>query len=380
MLKKLNLSLKNLKGNFFTKKLNSPFYFVNCHKFNDNFLNGSNTRYAEQMYASWKKDPKSVHISWASYFENLEDGLGSESFKIPPSFDSSWSLSHSNIGEVKNESMQLMLLIRSYQKSGYLKAQLDPLNMMDNFKFPIYKNALNLDYTKYGFKESDLDREFLVKTDFMKGILAEEKPQKLRNIVDRLEKAYCSKVAVEFQHISSREEIAFITEKMENDYINWKMSKSEKIRLYDKLAWACLFEKFLEVKFTTKRFGLEGLESMISGLYTFFREASGYGVKDITLGMAHRGRLNVLANVFKKPIVKIFQEFMGHIHNTGDENYERTGDVKYHLGHKHEAIFDGNKLSMEILSNPSHLEAVNPVVMGNVRAKQHFNKDSTREE
>ena len=147
-----------------------------------------------------------------------------------------------------------------------------------------------------------------------------------------LDKAYCGDIGVEFKHITNREETNFMIEAMENKWVNYKPSKEEKIEVYKSIARAAKFESFLAKKFQTKRFGLEGLESMISGLQTYFLTASNNGVKDITLGMAHRGRLNVLANVFGKPYITIFKEVLGKLKDSEGYQYSRTGDVKYHLG------------------------------------------------
>jgi 2-oxoglutarate dehydrogenase E1 component len=203
---------------------------------------------------------------------------------------------------------------------------------------------------------------------------------KLRNIIERLNRAYCSTIGIEYMYISGREECNFLREKFENLWINYVVSKEEKFHLHTRLSWAVLFEEFLQTKFTThKRFGLEGLDSLIVGLKSFVDYSVSQGVGDITLGMAHRGRLNVLANVFKKPLSKIFAEFQGKW-GESDDGWEHSGDVKYHLGTHYERVYqNGMKVKLDISPNPSHLEAVNPVVQGQTRAKQHFNKDNSRE-
>jgi 2-oxoglutarate dehydrogenase E1 component len=202
--------------------------------------------------------------------------------------------------------MKVNLLVRAFQSNGYLAADLDPLNLETleekKIRFKVYQNVDTLDYRNYGFSEADLDREFLIKTELISGILAEDKPLKLRDVIDRLQKTYCSTIGIEFMYVISREECNFLREKFENDWLYYQPTKEHKMRVYDRLSWAVLFEDFLKSKFTThKRFGLEGLETMISGLKSFVDKSVELGLKDITLGMAHRGRLNVLANVFRKP-------------------------------------------------------------------------------
>ncbi len=286
--------------------------------------------------------------------------------------------------------MKVNLLVRAFQSNGYLAASLDPLNLESldekRKRFKEYSNLDTLDYRNYGFTEADLDREFVIQTDLITGILAEKKALKLREIIDRLKKAYCSTIGIEFMYVISRDECNFLREKFECDWYNFAPSKDHKMKAFDRLSWAVLFEEFLKNKFTThKRFGLEGLETTVSGLKCYVDRAVELGLKDITLGMAHRGRLNVLANVFRKPIRKIFSEFQGkHVesHSGTEEEISRTsGDVKYHLGSHYQRTYpDGKTIHLDILPNPSHLECVNPVVMGKTRAKQHFSSDVKREE
>jgi len=286
--------------------------------------------------------------------------------------------------------MKVNLLVRAFQTNGYLAADIDPINLETieekKKRFKEYNSIETLDYRNYGFSEADLDREFLIKTEHISGVLAENRPLKLREIIDRLKKAYCSTIGIEFMYVISREECNFLREKIECDWYNYKPSKEHKLIVYDRLVWAVLFEEFLKSKFTTHtRFGLEGMESMVSGLKSYVDKAVELGLKDITLGMAHRGRLNVLANVFKKPISKIFAEFQGNHGDNLDKGVETelitTGDVKYHLGtHFQRSYENGKVIHMDILPNPSHLECVNPVVMGKTRAKQHFSGDYERKE
>lgn len=357
-----------------------------------NFLSGTNSRYLEKMHEAWRKDPNSVHVSWKTYFENLEKGLGENSFTVPPTFNPQTSLRNAlpissnseGANSSNDDSVKIAQLIRVYQKQGYLKATFDPLKLVDqSSRFEIYKNIKDLGHKRNGFTDEDLEKEFRINISGIKsGIQAQNQNIKLKDLIAKLEYAYCGDIGVEFKHIANREEVNFIIDSLENKWVNFKLTEQEKIDTYKRLAWATKLESFLDVKFMTKRFGLEGLETMITGLSTFFELSSRLGVKDITLGMAHRGRLNVLANCFGKPIIKIFKEMMGKQKNIEDkESYSHTGDVKYHLGASQTIkMKNGRQLTMEILCNPSHLECVNPVVQGKVRAKQHFNKDEQREE
>lgn len=352
------------------------------------FLSGMNSRYIEQMHEAWKKDPTSVHVSWKSYFENVERGEVNP-IAIPSTLIPTSGSSTSNSAPYKkvdgDESVMVIQLIRAYQKNGYLKAVLDPLRIMECTKlFPIFNNIEDLHYSKFGFKDSDLEKEFTVPNNNVKEGLVKRvngSKMKLKTLIEELEKAYCGTIGVEYKHISSRDEVNFIVDYMENQWKQHTLAKQEKLDLFKNLVWATKFEYFCDVKFTTKRFGLEGLETMIPGLQTFFERMSDLGTKDITLGMAHRGRLNVLANLFGKPMNSIFKEFMGKTVDNQGFTYWRSGDVKYHLGYGSTKVMkNGKNMKLEILPNPSHLECVNPVVQGKVRAKQHFNDDTTREE
>jgi 2-oxoglutarate dehydrogenase E1 component len=378
-----------------TKNFNKNITKYFSHRLNnDNFVNGTSGSYLERMLQCWQKDPKSVHVSWDAYFSNLQRGLdSSSSFQTPPTIDRNYIIDDlTNKGQIQTipndksnieESLKIILLIRSFQTYGYLGAKLDPLgfNEQELNRFKVYSQLKHIDPNNYGFKEEDMDKEFVVKTEGLSGIFSESKPLKLRKIIEHLRKAYCSTIGVEYMFNNSRDVCNFLREKMENEWANYKPSKEEKLRIFDRLAWAVLFEEFLKSKFTThKRFGLEGLETIVSGLKSFVDTSVENGVEDVTLGMAHRGRLNVLANVFKKPMQKIFSEFQGkHDHNS-NKFINFSGDVKYHLGTNCEKTYpDGKKMTMDILPNPSHLECVNPVVMGKTRAKQHFANDTKRE-
>jgi len=183
---------------------------------------------------------------------------------------------------------------------------LDPLNLESieekKKQFKEYEKLDTLDYRNYGFSEADLDRDFMIKTEFGMGFESQNRPFKLKEIIERLKKAYSSTIGIEFIYVSSRDEFNFLKEKFENDWYNYQPSKEQKMKVYDKLSWAVLFEQFLRSKFNMQKwFGLEGLESIVSGLNSCVDKLVELRVKDITVGMAHRGRLNMLGNVFGKP-------------------------------------------------------------------------------
>ena len=274
------------------------------------------------------------------------------------------------------ESMRLMMLIRSYQISGHSIANLDPL-ALDEREMPI-----SLDPSLYGFTEDDMDRDFFIGTWKMKGFLSEDRPvQTLRQILTRLKETYCGTVGYEYMHIQDREQCNWLRAKIETERKK-QYSPERKQIILDRLAWGELFEGFLSNKYSAaKRFGLEGCESLVPGFKEAIDTAAEMGVEAITIGMPHRGRLNVLANVVRKPLQTIFNEFKGgpklvdELPNT-ESQYTGSGDVKYHLGTSFDRpTLRGGQIHLSLVANPSHLEAVNTVVTGKTRAKQFYTKD-----
>eukprot|EP01038_Epipyxis_sp_PR26KG_P007056 gene7056-9631_t len=355
----------------------------------DSFLSGSSSVYVEQMYDAWLNDPKSVHASWAAYFSNLEQGKNIEqSFTALPSVAGSvgsrTTLSpqsqEANIGAPPvSDSLGISYLIRAYQVRGHEVANLDPLGI---HSFRPNTPPAELDYKYHGFTDADLDRKLNLlgntsggNTGFL-DILGSRPAITLRQVVENLKKTYCSSLGVEYMHISDKERCNWIRDQVETP--KWlKFSKEKKMHIYERLCFADHFEKFLANKFNTaKRFGLEGGESCIAGLKCMIDRGSELGIESFAFGMPHRGRLNVLANVMRKPMPQIFKEFMG-THYDLDEylkhDWSSAGDVKYHLGTSMDRSYpDGRTVHLSLVANPSHLEAVNPVVIGKVRAKQFF--------
>ena len=274
------------------------------------------------------------------------------------------------------ESMRLLLLVRAFQVNGHAMAQLDPLGL-DARPVPI-----ELDPALYGFTEADLDREFFLGTWRMKGFLSEDNPvQTLRQILARLRETYCGNIGYEYMHIADRDMCNWLRERIEVQRAT-PYSKERKKVLLDRLAWSDMFENFLSNKYTAaKRFGLEGCETLIPGFKEAIDKAAELGVESITIGMPHRGRLNVLANVVRKPLQSIFNEFKAGPKPAGQaveggSQYTGSGDVKYHLGTSYDRpTLRGGRMHLSLVANPSHLEAVNTVVIGKTRAKQFYEND-----
>ena len=228
--------------------------------------------------------------------------------------------------------------------------------------------------------EQDLDRQFYIDVPEWGGMLRMKKNWTLRELLDSLKKAYCGKIGVEYMHIPYNSEQLFLKDKIENRQFE-RIPSDQKMKQYRRLLWAHEFGTFLATRFNTqKRFGLEGCTTFIPGLKFCIDKLREHGAEHALIGMPHRGRLNVLANVVRKPMEQIFAEFHGTIPTKDEQDGTFSGDVKYHLGTSFKKHYeeDGKDMRIEILANPSHLEAVNPVVLGKVRALQHILHDSER--
>ncbi|KAH9603415.1 hypothetical protein KSS87_022982 [Heliosperma pusillum] len=333
---------------------------VPLSKLTDSFLDGTSSVYLEALQRDWEADPSSVDESWDNFFRNFV-GQAATSPGIS--------------GQTIQESMRLLLLVRAYQVNGHFKAKLDPLGLEHR---PV-PDDLNLDM--YGFSEADLDREFFLGVWRMAGFLSENRPvQTLRSILTRLEQAYCGRIGYEYMHISDREKCNWLRERIETANPT-EYNRERRQVMLDRLIWSTQFESFLATKWTTaKRFGLEGCETLIPGMKEMFDRSADLGVENIVIGMSHRGRLNVLGNVVRKPLRQIFSEFSGGTKPTDEVGlYTGTGDVKYHLGTSYDRPTRGGKrIHLSLVANPSHLEAVNPVVLGKTRAKQYYSSDDDR--
>ncbi len=349
------------------------------------FLSGINSEFINQFYSDYLADPKSLPKSWKNFFEGLSEDekliledLSGPSWspekkikKINPLFieterkiEKNQDIDLGSVKEASKDSVRAIMLIRAYRIRGHLIANLDPLSLQKKEEHPELKPET------YGFTSKDYDREI-----FLDGVLGLQNAN-LREILGILKKTYCSTIGYEFMHMGDPEEKAWIRNRIEGPEKDIIFTDNGKKAILNKIIQAEGFEKYLHVKFVgTKRFGLDGGEALIPALEQIIKRGGSLGAKEIKIGMPHRGRLNVLANVMGKPFKAIFSEFFGKSVNAS-KDFE--GDVKYHLGASSNREFDGNLVHISLTDNPSHLEAVNPVVLGQVRAKQFFHKDKNR--
>ena len=361
------------------------------------FLDGGNAAYAEQLYENYRRDPNSVDPQWQSFFAELKDdpalieksvqGPAWKAEIAPPArddtlsaLDGHWDAAESALGaklrtvhkdaghsdaelrQATRDSVRAIMMIRAYRMRGHLEADLDPLGLQarsDN-------EALHPSH--FGFTEADYARQI-----FIDGVLG-LKFATIPEMLAILRRTYCGTIGYEFMHISDPAEKSWLQARIEGLGKEISFTREGKRAILNKLAEADGFEKFLDLKFTgTKRFGLDGGESMIPALEQVIKRGGALGVTEIVLGMAHRGRLNVLSQVMAKPHRAIFHEFKGGSFTPYE--VEGSGDVKYHLGASSDRDFDGNHVHLSLTANPSHLEIVDPVVLGKVRAKQDQQHD-----
>jgi 2-oxoglutarate dehydrogenase E1 component len=348
-------------------------------------LQGNTANYVDEMYMQWKRDPESVHVSWQVYFRNMESGdmPVSQAFQPPPTlvaphggigpdFKPGMGMSTGEGSDVMNH-LKVQLLVRAYQARGHHKARIDPLGIRSEAEQFGYSKPRELELSHYNFSEKDLDQEIELGPGILPRLKTEQrKKMTLREIIAACERLYSGSYGVEYIHITDREQCDWLRERLEIPQ-PFKYSVDEKRRILDRLIWGTNFEAFLATKYPNdKRFGLEGGESLIPGMKALIDRSVDYGVKDIVIGMPHRGRLNVLSNVVRKPNESIFSEFAG----TAEPNDEGSGDVKYHLGMNFERPTpSGKRVQLSLVANPSHLEAEDPVVLGKTRAILHYNND-----
>ena len=364
------------------------------------FLYGGSAVYIEKMQAAYARDPNSVPESWRDFFRELGDGGDAaernadgaswkrENWPVPAdadqvaAFDGNWAqiepelkdkiradkpaASEADLEVAVKDSIRALMMIRAYRVRGHLAADLDPLSMDAKDAQP------ELDPASYGFGADDMGRAI-----FIDGYLGLDYAT-IPEMVEILKRTYCSTIGIEFQHISSPEEKAWLQERIEGPDKGVAFSKRGKKAILAKLIEAETFERFLHRRYPgTKRFGLDGGEAAVPALEQIIKRGGALGVNEIVVGMPHRGRLNMLAAVMGKPYEKIFHEFQGGS-TQGAEGFG-SGDVKYHLGASSDRTFDGNEVHLTMNANPSHLEAVNPVVLGRTRAKQAMEADETGE-
>ncbi|KAI8915104.1 thiamine diphosphate-binding protein [Entophlyctis helioformis] len=352
------------------------------------FLNGPSASYITETYGAWLNDPSSVHVSWQIYFKNLAANGQSPPFSAPPTIIPSFATQALGADGAATlydsdpeasippgailDHMKVQLMVRAYQVRGHQIADLDPLGI--SFRNGVSVDAPELGHAHYGFSEADLDRKFLLGSGILPGFLAKEGQRELtlREIIERLKATYCSSIGIEYGHIPDRLACDWLRQKFEVP-TKYRYTKDEKHVILDRLMWSDSFERFVATKYPSeKRFGLEGGESLIPGMKAMIDRSVELGVNSIVMGMPHRGRLNVLSNVVRKPNESIFSEFSG----SQEHSVEGSGDVKYHLGMNYvRPTPSGKMVHLSLAANPSHLEAVNPVVEGKVRGIQFYQND-----
>ncbi|MDP2493229.1 2-oxoglutarate dehydrogenase E1 component [Shimia thalassica] len=369
------------------------------------FMQGHNAEYLEQMYARYANDPNAVDEAWQDFFRQLGDAeLDVKAEAKGPSWQRAdwpqqpnddltgaltgeWAqpveakaagdkikakateqgveITDAQVRQAVLDSIRALMIIRAYRIRGHLVADLDPLGMRDQTPHP------ELDPKSYGFTDADMDRPIFI--DKVLGLDIAT----MRQIVDIVKRTYCGTFALQYMHISNPDEASWLKERIEGLGKEIQFTREGRKAILNKMVEAEGFEKFLHVKYMgTKRFGLDGGESLIPAMEQIIKRGGALGVRDIVIGMPHRGRLSVLANVMQKPYRAIFNEFQGG--SFKPEDVDGSGDVKYHLGASSDREFDNNNVHLSLTANPSHLEAVNPVVLGKVRAKQDQFKDDER--
>ncbi len=367
------------------------------------FLQGHNAEYVEQLYARYADNPNAVDESWQAFFKSLGDAPADAKAEAagpswaradwPPAptddvtaaLDGQWpaepeaagkkikekaaekgvALDEAQVRSAVLDSIRALMIIRAYRIRGHLIADLDPLGMRETKLHP------ELDPASYGFAAADMDRPIFI--DKVLGL----EVATMAEIMAIVQRTYCGTFALQYMHISNPEEAGWLKERIEGYGKEIAFTKNGQKAILNSLVEAEGFEKFLHVKYMgTKRFGLDGGESLIPAMEQIIKRGGQLGIDEIIIGMPHRGRLSVLANVMKKPYRAIFNEFQGG--SSKPEDVDGSGDVKYHLGASSDRAFDDNSVHLSLTANPSHLEAVNPVVIGKVRAKQDQKNDPDR--
>ena len=343
------------------------------------FLYSANADFIAELFKRYVENPSSVDPSWQGFFSGLNDDTRAMLEELR---GASWApartdkiISNGLADDMKKtaakaataevpasetailDSIRAIMMIRVYRVRGHLLANLDPLGLTPR------PACSELDPKSYGFTDADMDRAI-----YVDGMLGFQKAT-LREILQRLQRTYCGSVGVEFMHMQSPEQKSWIQERVENALNKSAYDKDGKRHILQRLTAGDAFEKFLATKFVgVKRFGLEGGEAMIPAIDALIARATSLGLREVVVGMAHRGRLNVLTNLLNKPFTAMFSEFQGTPAYPG--SFQGSGDVKYHLGTSTDRDFNGTSVHLTMNANPSHLEWVNPIVTGRVRAKQ----------
>src|SRR3954452_3491796 len=345
------------------------------------FLSGANAEFIADLYSRFLDDPASVDEGWRRFFDEIGDDVvslkaeraGPAWAPAPRSAPTSAATAEAaapgtgsaSFQRAATDSIRALNLIRAYRVRGHLEADLDPLGIERR------ADHAELDYRTYGFSPADLDREI-----FINNLLGRERAS-LREIIGLLREIYCGRIGIEYMHIQELAERQWIQQRFERRDAKPSLTNAARKEILQVLTVAETFERFLDRRYTgTKRFGIEGGESLMPALEAILRVGAELGIEEFVLGMPHRGRLNVLANFMGKPYAAIFSEFQGNA--SQPEHVHGSGDVKYHLGTSTDREVGSRLVHLSLAANPSHLEAVNPVVLGKVRAKQHRRDDTGR--
>lgn len=324
------------------------------------FLSNADSSYIDGLYQAYKADPNSVEFGWQKFFEGFDFGQTSE----PGSSSASTDVSDHALKEIN-----VLNMIHGYRDRGHLFTQTNPVRERRKY-YP------GKELETFGLSEADMD------TTFNAGVEVGLGPAKLRDIRQLIEDTYCRSIGAEFKYIRNPEKIKWLQDRMEDERNQPSYDVEQKKRIFRKLNRAVVFESFLGTKFLgQKRFSLEGAESLIPALDSIIEKGASLGLQEFMIGMAHRGRLNVLANIMGKPYKTIFSEFEGKMYEEEDPELQFGGDVKYHLGYSSDVTTeDGKQIHLSLAPNPSHLETVDPIVEGITRSKidMKYNGDSSK--
>src|SRR5210317_25436 len=352
------------------------------------FLSGTNATFINDLHKEWKSNPNSVPKEWDIWFKSNGDDVvldngpswARKNSQVIGAIDTVESvkavargivgkgvISASDLRAATTDSIRAIMLIRAYRINGHLLANLDPLNLQERDVHP------ELNPKTYGFSDNDWDRPI-----FIDNVLGMESAT-LRQIMEIVKDTYCGSIGIEFMHVQDPAQKAWIQERIESIRNTTQFTKRGKKAIYERLVGAETFEQFLHKKYAgTKRFGLDGSESVVPAIEQILKRGSQLGMKEVVIAMAHRGRLNLLYNILNKPFRAIISEFLGNPANP--EQAGGSGDVKYHMGFSADREFDKSPVHLSMAPNPSHLEIIDPIVVGRVRAKQQQRPGSDRRE
>ena len=324
------------------------------------FLSNADSSYIDGLYQAYKADPNSVDFGWQKFFEGFDFGQTSEGGSVE---------SVEGVSDHALKEINVLNMIHGYRDRGHLFTQTNPVRERRKY-YP------GKELETFGLSESDMD------TVFNAGVEVGLGPAKLRDIRQLIEDTYCRSIGAEFKYIRNPEKIKWLQDHMEADRNQPHYDVDQKKRIFKRLNRAVIFESFLGTKFLgQKRFSLEGAESLIPALDSVIEKGASLGIQEFMIGMAHRGRLNVLANIMGKPYKTIFSEFEGKMYAEEDPELQFGGDVKYHLGYSSDVTTEDDKsIHLSLAPNPSHLETVDPIVEGIVRSKidMKYNGDSSK--